>query len=351
MLAIQYLLNGIGMPGALVQRRLDFWRLQLPQVVGCLLRPGLKIAFAALLGWKIGALVWGDAIGFAVELAILWVVARVRPRFGFDRRVVRRLASFAWPLVAAQCLTFVYWRIDDFYVFHLLGQEDLGWYWLAFRIPEFVFNLKIAVSPVAYAALSRLGDRERRRAAFEALTRYTFVATAPLVLVSTLYGGEWIVLLFGPEFANSAVPFRILMATACLRMTIGYSADLLQAAGKTRVLLWITFSNAVALVIGAFFLTLHYDIPGTAAAVALTIVSSIPASVIVARGLVGARYLPVLGRPVALLLAVSGAGWAWRDWGPGGFVLPSIVWPLVYLGLVWRFEPCVARDWRFLKRN
>lgn len=349
-LAAQYLLHALGIPGSFLQRQLSFWRLQVPQLAGAFLRPALKIAFA-WQGWGILALVAGDVLGFAAEMAILWVVARVRPRFAFDRTVARDLVRFGGPLIFAQYLTFFCWRIDDVYVFHLLGQRDLGWYWLAFRIPEFVFNLKIAISPVAYAALSRLGDRERRRAGFEALTRYTFVATAPIAIVSTLHGGEWIVLLFGREFESSVVPFRILMATACLRMTIGYSADLLLIAGKTRVLLWITFSNSVAIGIGGFFLTLRYDLPGTAVAVALMIVSSVPSSVIVARGLVGARYLPVLGRSAAVLAAVLAAGWAWRACGPdAGFVAPSIAWPLVYLALVARFEPAVRRDWRFLRR-
>jgi PST family polysaccharide transporter len=296
------LLFPFAIAGVRFHREIDFVRPGWAHVVGTLVGPVVKIGLA-LAGFGVYSILAGEVVRQAVEAAVVWSIAPVRPGPGLAVAVLRDALSFSVPIAASSLLVYYYWKIDDLVVARVLGMEALGQYFLAFRIPEALYSLRFHLGPVVYASLARLDDDGARRHGFLALTRVTGAAVFPVVMLGIAYGGEILTGLFGPAWAPAVPPFKLLMLTCGLRMAAGHAGDLFKLSGRTWVFPLISVANAAMLTAGALVLTGRLGITGTAVAVLVTIAASIlPVELLVQRWF-GASPCRALRGPALALAA------------------------------------------------
>lgn len=242
----------------------------------------------------------------------------------------------------AGTIVYYYWKVDDFLIGRMLGNEQLGYYYyLAFRIPEYMFFIKAALGCLIFTTLCRLSDQEKQLEGYAVLTRLSTVVTGLPVLGSLLYGNSIIVLLFGEQWKPAVVSFQILMVTTALRIVFSYHGDLLKSRGLTWTIPVATAQNAVILTLLVWYLTPRYGIAWTATGVLLTIVAGMPLTLYFYLRHLGDHPFRHVLRPGLVCALTYGVGWVMRGslpWSIASHVGQGVALAAVYAGFIWALD-------------
>jgi O-antigen/teichoic acid export membrane protein len=272
----------------------------------------LKISLA-YLGFGLFSLIIGEVVRQSLEVSIVWFSASERPHLQIDSTTLREALKFSLPISLSSLLVYYYWKADDFIVGRTLGMEQLGYYWLAFRIPEYMLMLRGHFLPIVFSAFARLESIEDQRRVFALLTRLTTLVLFPIALVSLVHGDALILAIYGPRWAPAIQPFQLLMLTGALRMATSYSGDLYKISGRTWIFPLTGAVNASLLTLGVYALTLRWGITGTGLAVLLMIVLSMPLTEILLARWFQLSPSRLLLRPVVILTICTVSGTALRQ--------------------------------------
>lgn len=219
-LALTLPLGALGMvPSAMIQRGLRFKDKLIPDLISVLAK-GITAIVLAVLGFGVWSLVWAQLAGVAVMVVILWAMTDWRPSLVFDRQVSREMTIFGSHIVMVGLFGALQDNIDYLLVGRLLGGTALGYYTLAYRIPELIIrNFNYVVSRVAHPLISQLkSETPQLRSIYFGYVRYisllTFPAGVGLALVSPLFFHTF----FKPEWE----PAIVLMQ--CIALGLGISS-------------------------------------------------------------------------------------------------------------------------------
>jgi PST family polysaccharide transporter len=235
-------------PMAALRRRIDFRARLLPEVSGAATKTGLSIGLA-VAGFGVWSLVWGQLAASVVTAVMYWCVARtfVRPRL--ELPVAVELTRFGAPVTAVSLLAFAIYNVDYVAIGRTLGDEQLGFYTLAYRLPELVvLMLCVTVSDVLFSSLSRwqhdpvaLADHYMR------CVRLVLAATAPLGLGMAALAPETVAVLYGPHYAAVAPELTVLSVFAVVYSVTFHSGDVYKAVGRPGLLNTISIGKLAVL--------------------------------------------------------------------------------------------------------
>ncbi|PKH37440.1 polysaccharide transporter, PST family [Nocardioides alpinus] len=191
-----------------------------------------------LLGAGASSLAWGQVASQAVMLLALHVVARHRPRFGFDRRLARESLSFSAPLAAANLVSWMLITVDNLIVSRELTTVALGLYVLAFNVSSWPMSaVGQAVRVVALPAFAETeSEVERNAGLVRCFGPLAVVATAMGVGLASL-ASPVVSVLFGDEWTAAAAALVGLSVFGASRVLLDLVATFLIAAGETRAVL------------------------------------------------------------------------------------------------------------------
>ena len=164
---------------AVLRRDLRFKTAFIPQVCQRFVKGTLSIGLA-VAGWGVWSLVWGQMAGVACATLIYWIMGGWLPRFRFDPRILIRILSYGSQTVFLKFLQGVFKNIDYLIIGRRLGAMDLGFYTIAFRLPDILIGgIQSAVLPVLFPAFSKIQeDTVALGRAF--LTAFRFIALVTL---------------------------------------------------------------------------------------------------------------------------------------------------------------------------
>ena len=200
--ALALVITGAGsIPGALIQRNLDFqklfWVNSIAPVISGLVSVGLVLGGAGFWG-----LIWGPLAGAGVGTLLAWRLAGWRPAFAFDRYIARSLVGFGAWVVAASMVTWFFGQADNALCGYTYGTATLGVYALGFNLsglfPGFVISPLAAVAYPAFCAVQH--DAYQVGRALLKLQALTAAVLCPVALglaaiayagVAAIYGGRW----------------------------------------------------------------------------------------------------------------------------------------------------------------
>ena len=236
-LSLSLLLNGVGqVPDALLRRDLRFRT----QIAGNLARAAVQgvasvaLAVAGLGPW---AIVLGQLAGEAAWAITLWALVDYRPRRGFHRLVradAKELVGYGAPAAGNALVLSLVFNVDYLIVGRRLGVRALGYYTLAFRIPQMlIIQVFYILSTVTFPLFARVRDSAERlrpgyllavklQSAYGVLAGVALAVTAP----------DLVPLVFGDGWAPSIVPLRALALYALFRSLGIGGVDLLKAVGR-----------------------------------------------------------------------------------------------------------------------
>ena len=264
-------------PRLILVRRVVHRRLALLQFVDAILTTAVAVGLA-LLGATLWALLSTDVVVMVVSMVGLFLWRPVwRPRFGWNRDVVRYYLSFGSRNFAAGGLLLALDRVDDLWTLRYLGDTALGYYSRAYTFAT--YPRRILAGPVnqvaggTYAELK--SERKRLSQAFfrtnALLVRSGFLMAGLLALIAP----ELIAILLGEKWMPMLQAFRLMLVYTLLdpiKMTVG---DLFVAVGRPELVLRVRLGQLAVMVVGLFALGTRYGIAGVALAVDAMVVVGI----------------------------------------------------------------------------
>ncbi|MDH6196797.1 lipopolysaccharide exporter [Mycobacterium frederiksbergense] len=225
----------------------------------------------ALTGFGAWAIVAGVLASEFTGSVLNWILVPFRPRLQLDRTAASTLLQFGLAVTALKVFAEIGLNADYLVVGNRLGPTQLGYYNLAYRIPEMILGGAYWVfSSVAFPVYSKarsssgtdLGSTMLRVLRLSCLFGFT------VGVVLALCSRDVVATLLGPHWLPIAVPLAILSLTMGLE-SIGYaSGDIFPAVGRPGLLLAINIPLTIFLV-GGFILACSHGI-ATVAAVHLT---------------------------------------------------------------------------------
>lgn len=354
-LAIGLLISSAAvLPHALLRRRVDFRGRLIPEVTGALVKMAVSISLA-VAGAGVWSLVWGQLGAVTVTTVLYWAIARPPARFGLDRRVAASLLRFGMPVTALGLLSFLEFGVPTAVVGRRLGNEDLGLYSLAFRLPELLLlNLCVVIGEVLFSALSRVqGDLQVLASRYLSAVGVVVALTAPLGLGIAVVARDLIVVVYGSRYEAGADVLAVLAVYTVLYSAGFHSGDVYKAIGRPMILTYLSIVSLLVLGPTVWIAAGHSTVAVAAALLCFEMVH-----LAVRIGLVAwviklpvrrqlRAYRAPLVAAVLMALVVGTVGWVLPAW-PAGVRLALLVplGGLVYLVLLQLFAPATVASLR-----
>lgn len=260
LLSFTLLLGGAGVvPLAMMQRRFEQKKLLVISIVDFII--GTAITFAFLLtGWGVISLAIGRVAAQCVSLVLQFILAKERPRYGFDRELVGPILRFGLPIAGANMLSWSLLNIDNVVISRVAGPVSLGFYVLAFNVSSWPMTaIGQVIRSVSLPAFARSEDRSR---ALTTATALTWAVAFPAGAFLAVLSGPLIEFVYGAKWAAAAPVLAALGIFGALRAVFDVFASYLLSRGSSGAVLWIQLIWFVALVPSIILATIWFGIVG-----------------------------------------------------------------------------------------
>ncbi|MDQ0827973.1 lipopolysaccharide exporter [Arthrobacter sp. B2I5] len=300
-LAIALLATALGaVPEALLRRDLQFKKLAVAPVLRALTTGTVSLvlafagygAFSLAAGTASGSVAYAIACWFLVRQSAPWQIWRVA------QDAIRATLKFGVPVAGSNLLARLIFDVDYLIIAVVLGAQALGYYTLAFRLPEaLIINVFFVLSTVLFPLYTqvqdqrgRLRDGYLRGVRIQAL--YGMTAGVGLAVLAPVV----VPLVFGSKWSDSVVPLVFLSLYAAARSLGAGANDVYKAIGRPGIS--IAFSSIrLAVLVPVLLFGSQWGIIGVA-------VAQMATAVLFAFGMqaVAAKVLGIA--PKALLQAI-----------------------------------------------
>jgi O-antigen/teichoic acid export membrane protein len=276
-MALVLVFRGLGIvPGAILERRLDFRSRTIAETAATFVQIGVMLGLA-VAGLGVWSLVLGTVVGEGTQSALYWLLAPWRPSLRrSSRKILLELIRYGRFIGATNILNVVGNTIDNVVVGRLLGTAVVGLYSVAFRLANFPNSvIGYVVGRTMFSVYSMLQDdldalrhayvRNLQRIALLALPASVGLAIAAKPVVAALLGEKWL----------GAVPaLRILAVYGGIKPFGGVSAEALKGLGKPHVNLVLEMVYLAVVFPALLLLTPGFGLRGAATAmlIAVTVV-------------------------------------------------------------------------------
>lgn len=235
-------------PDALLRRQLEFRKKLFPDLAQALAK-GLSSVLLALTGFGAWSLIWGQLLGGLVYAATLWRMLGWRPRWSWSNELARRMLRYARHIYLMEVSGTLLFDLDAFTIGRMLGPAALGYYALAYRIPDLaLLNLIYIFSRVIFPAFSRLQtDLDALRRALLETLRYSSLLTLPLATGILLTARPFILTAYGWNWMPAIPVLRVLALYALVRAISHHFGDVYKAMGRPVILSRFTLAWALVL--------------------------------------------------------------------------------------------------------
>ena len=352
-LALSFPLNALGSVHVVrLQRELDFRRKLIPDLGRSIVK-GVTCIALALSGHGVWALVIGQLAGALAGSLLAWWALDWRPRLRVQSRLVKQLLRFGGAIVVLNGLSVVTDNLAYLFVGRVLGNEALGVYTLAYRLPELlVLNTLWILAGVLFPAYSKVqDDPEALRRGFLTSLRYLEVLIVPVCLGLMLAADPLIRVAFGPQWLEAIPILRLLAAFALVRSLGSSVGDIYKAKGRPDILVKLAVLN-LALFAPALWFGSRHGLRGVASALVVVGCLATLARLIVATRFIEVSWGEMIAqlRPsaiggAALLAATWPTAWATQGLSPTlRLVLLTSVGAVSYVSCLWFVERRVLQQ-------
>jgi lipopolysaccharide exporter len=261
-------IRGLGqIQNSMLQRDMRFGRRAAFEIARGVVRAGVSIGMA-VAGFGVWSLVAGLLAGEAVGTVMLWILAGYRPRLVIHRGFAKAIMAFGLAFIALKILDAIALDSDYLIIGHALGPTKLGYYTIAYRLPELALTSFYWIfSTVAFPLYSQARARgmdvsgSLQLRALRLITIISFPAGVLLALLAP----DVIYVLFSAKWAPAITPM-VLLSILTAVMSIGFSSgDLFPALGRPGTLLIVNTPFTILLVV-ALIIVVPYGIIAVAAA-------------------------------------------------------------------------------------
>jgi len=313
--SLAFVLAGVGVvPRAQLQRRLDFRRLSIIEVValvpGSLTAVGLAVAGLDGEAIVLGLLVTSAATALLFTISAPWVRPRWRPG------ELREVLTFGSLSFSASLTYGLYRNIDYVILGAKLSAAQVGFYYRAFQLGvDYQRKISGIMARIAFPVYSRSASMEDMRAVRQRIVRLHTTLIFPALIGLAALAPVLVPFMFGPQWEPSVVPAQLLAVAGLASPVVAGLGPLMLAAGRPAPLLRFNLGALAGYATVVFLTAPHGVIAVCLGTIAVNVVKVVAVQLVLVRG--------VLGIPASA---------AWHESAPAlaaGVVLAAVAFPLV----------------------
>ena len=254
---------------ALLNRRLDFRRLMITELVSYGIGYGGVAITLALMGFGVWSLVYGSLVQNVLAAVIAYAMVRHTIKPLVARQEAKELASFGAGISAASIVNYAALQGDYIIVGRMLGPGALGLYARAYNLMKIPLNYFVKVlSKVLFPAASKIQhEPERFRRVYLTSLTFTNFVSIPCLLFIVILAREIIVGIYGPQWEGAVVPLQALALFGVFRASYNNAGAFLRAKGAVYKILLTQVVYLALVIAGAWVGALQAGINGVAFAV------------------------------------------------------------------------------------
>lgn len=270
-LSFQFLFTALGKTHEYrLRRSLEFGKLFVPVLLGSLTKGAVSVVLAAADGgaWS---LIIAQLAGALVRSIALWKVHPWRPRPTVSTRHVAPILGFGLGIVAVGFLGQAAKNFDYVVVGAKLGTVALGFYYLAFRLPELVIMSAFRIgNEVLFPFYARLKDdgvsppMKELRDGYLQTVRLAASVAFPAAFGMAALATPLVTVLFGEQWRPSATPLAFIAVWTGFASLATLPGALFKALGRS----WLLAATGVmqmAILFPAVWFAADYGITAVAA--------------------------------------------------------------------------------------
>ena len=259
-------LTGLGVvPDTMLKREMKF-QMSIISDIGRNFMKGAASVIFALLGWGVWSLVWGQVIGVLTGSLISWVVARWKPTWKFDREATRSIVGYGSHIILLETAGAFRNNVDYLLVGRILGAASLGFYTMAYRMPELIIrSLNYVIGDVSLPALASVqSDRPKLQKFYFGYLRFLSMFVFPVGVGLAFTAPVFIPLFLSDKWIPAIAPTS-LISIALAITALGFVPGVLyKAISRPDVLNKLALSKMPIAVVVLWYST-RWGIVGVAA--------------------------------------------------------------------------------------
>jgi len=147
---------------AKVQREMNFKKFFYATLIGTLISAGIGISMA-YSGYGVWALVGQQISAQLINIIVLFVTVKWRPKLIFSVQKMKQLFGFSWKILVSALIDTVYNNIYSLIIGKFYSSADLGYYNRGKQYPMLVVeNVNGSINSVIFPVLSKMQDDKER---------------------------------------------------------------------------------------------------------------------------------------------------------------------------------------------
>lgn len=233
-LSLWFILISLGsVQEASLRKALDFRRRFIPQI-GLRTAKGIVSILLALLGFKVWSLVWGQLSGAFIATCLYWLLSPWRPRLRFNFKIARFLVKYGLQSSVFNMLHDVFQDVDYIIIGRRMDTIQLGFYTLAFRLPDIVIaGIQSVIYAVIFPAYSKLQhDRAALRQGVLVTLQYTALICVPAAAGMYLIAPEFVEIFYTVRWMPTVPVMQALAFYAMLNSIASIADHVYRATGN-----------------------------------------------------------------------------------------------------------------------
>jgi O-antigen/teichoic acid export membrane protein len=197
-------------------------------------------------------------------LILFFTTYTFSPNFNLNfKKEILPFYKFSFVGFLGMMVNFLNYRLDVWFVSYYKGPLQLGLYALAVNFAQFIMMISKIVSSVMMPYLSE-DNLAYRRKIFKVYSRLNFSIIFILCVVLYFIGEYLLVFLYGEEFFDSVVPFKILIIGMLFTGPSQLFSSYLSASGRNDLCLYTNLTGLLFTLVLDVILIPRYGIIGSA---------------------------------------------------------------------------------------
>lgn len=214
----------------------------------------------AYRGYGVWALVAQYLVNSAIDMIVLFVTVKWRPKLVFSKKSAGKMFSYSWKLLASQLINTMYIECKGLIIAKVYTESDLAYTNKGEQFPRLlIYNLNTSISTVLFPAMAKVNDDDQK---VKELTKKSMKLSAYIIfplMIGMIVIAEPMVRLLLTEKWMSCIPFLRLwclfwMVQPCQTANV----QAIKAVGRSDVCLKLEIVKKIfgfGLVLGTMFIS------------------------------------------------------------------------------------------------
>jgi O-antigen/teichoic acid export membrane protein len=229
---------------AIFQKTVNYYFYMVGTILGSIVNLIIILIFA-YLNFSIMYILFGFVFSsFIGAFALLFFTKEKVLPISLNKDFTTKIIKASWPIGLMLIFNLIYFRADIFLLSILKTTQDVGIYGLSYRFFDFLIALPLFLSNAVYPFLLRA--KMDKELFFNLTGKYflvfllaSFVIIVPFWFISPLFA------LVKTDFANSMLPFRILLLSLPFFFTTSFLQWVLITLGRQKYLMMVYFLSTI----------------------------------------------------------------------------------------------------------